>query len=179
MVIETEMAAVETILGEWQTTIGGDYPGYRNHVYRMLHFCFALHPCREEERAKLIIAGCFHDLGIWSHHTFAYLDPSIALARDYLQQHGLEQWRPEIDLMIEQHHKLRPYIDGRYPLVERFRQGDLVDFSLGLITCGVQRDYIQQVQQCFPNAGFHRRLVQLTLGWFPSHPTNPLPVLKW
>lgn len=179
MGIETELPAVEAILGEWQAVIGGDYVGYRNHVYRMLHFCFALHPCSTEERTKLIIAGCFHDLGIWSHHTFDYLDPSMALAREYLQQHGLEHWRPEIDLMIEQHHKLRPYADARYPLVERFRQGDLVDFSLGFITCGVKRDYIRQVQQRFPNAGFHRRLVQLTVGWFPGHPTNPLPVLKW
>lgn len=179
MVIETELPAVEAILGEWQTTIGGDYRGYRNHVYRMLHFCFALQPCQEAERVKLIIAGCFHDLGIWSHHTFDYLAPSIALAREYLHQNGLDHWRTEIELMIEQHHKLRRYPDPRYPLVEVFRQGDLVDFSLGLITCGIPRSDIQQVQQRFPNAGFHKRLVQLTVGWFPGHPTNPLPVLKW
>ena len=31
----------------------------------------------------------------------------------------------------------------------------------------------------FPNAGFHKRLVQLELGWLTRHPLNPLPVFKW
>ena len=89
MVIEDRIALVEEILGKRKVEIGQDYAGYKNHVYRMLNFCFALHDGNSEAREKLIIAGCFHDLGIWTSNTFAYLPPSMALAKAYLQQNQL------------------------------------------------------------------------------------------
>jgi hypothetical protein len=52
----------------------------------MIHFCFALHDCKSEEREKIIIAGCFHDLGIWPDNTFDFPLPSIALAKEYLHE---------------------------------------------------------------------------------------------
>jgi len=52
------------LLAEWQPTIGQDFPGYQNHVYRMVHYCLALRECTEEEKTKLMIAGAFHDLGV-------------------------------------------------------------------------------------------------------------------
>lgn len=179
MVIEEHIPLLEELLDPWQTKIGPDYAGYKNHVYRMVNFCLALHDGYPEERQKIIIAGCFHDLGIWASDTFDYLPPSMALARAYLEENRLEAWLPEIELMISEHHKLSRYRDDRYPLVEVFRQGDLVDFSLGLVTCGLPRSYIRSVKRRFPNAGFHKRLVQLELGWFAGHPLNPAPVLKW
>jgi hypothetical protein len=81
--------------------------------------------------------------------------------------------------MIDMHHKLLPYRDERYPLVEVFRKGNLVDFSLGIVKCGLPKSFIQRVKERFPNAGFHKRLVQLELGWVSKHPSNPLPILKW
>jgi hypothetical protein len=81
--------------------------------------------------------------------------------------------------MISMHHKLKRYQDARYPLVEIFRQGDLVDFSLGIVKCGLPNAYIKRVKNTFPNAGFHKRLVQLELGWVSKHPLNPAPVFKW
>ncbi|HLG12129.1 MAG TPA: hypothetical protein VI876_10240 [Dehalococcoidia bacterium] len=177
--IEERIVAVDEILEPWRPKLGGDYPAYRNHVQRMVNFCFALHGCGEEDRQKIIIAGCFHDLGIWSAGTFDYLPPSIALAKEYLKQNGLDGWEPEIELMIGMHHKLRKYGDARYPLVEVFRRGDLVDFSRGILKCGVAKAYFKDVTTRFPNAGFHKRLVQLELGWLPRHPFRPLPVVKW
>ena len=179
MAIEAYLSPLEEILGQWKSEIGDDYQGYKNHVYRMINFCFALHDCNSEEREKIIIAGCFHDLGIWTSNTFDYLPPSIALANTYLVQHSLEAWIPEIELMIALHHKLRKHHDDRLPLVEVFRKGDLVDFSLGIVKCGLPRSFIICVKNHFPNAGFHKQLVQLELGWFSRHPLNPLPVLKW
>lgn len=179
MIIEEHIPLLEDLLGSWQNKIGPDYMGYRHHVYRMINFCFALHDGNREERQKVIIAGGFHDLGIWASDTFDYLPPSMALARAYLEEHQLEAWGPEIELMISEHHKLRRYRDERYPLVEVFRQGDLVDFSWGLVTCGLPRSYIRSVKQRWPNAGFHKRLVQLELGWLSGHPLNPAPVFKW
>jgi len=115
----------------------------------MVHFCFALRDCTDDERRKVIIAGCFHDLGIWSDRTVDYLPPSVAREKDYLAQHALERWSPEIELMIAIHHKLRRYQDHRYPLVEVFRRADLVDVSLGLLRCGVTGAYIRRVRQQF------------------------------
>lgn len=181
MRIETQIPLVEEILGDWKNRIGGDYAGYRNHVYRMVNFCFAQEKgdFSDEERKKIVIAGCFHDLGIWSGATFDYLAPSIALARDYLRQNRLELWAAEIELMIDQHHKLSKCEDARNPLTEVFRRGDLVDFSLGLVKCGLPRALVKTVKKQFPNAGFHKCLLRVSSRWIFKHPLNPIPVLKW
>ena len=179
MAIEERIPLLEELLGAWENKLGGDYEGYKNHVYRMIHFCFALHSCNDEERQKIIIAGCFHDLGIWTNSTVDYLPPSIALAKEYLKQNNLEQWAPEIELMIDLHHKIRKYQDEHYPLVEVFRRGDLVDFSLGVVKWGLPKSYIKSVKDQFPNAGFHKRLVQLAKGWFAKHPLTSPPFMKW
>lgn len=166
-------------MGEWKNQVGRDFAGYRNHVYRMVHFCFAQKTFSVEEREKIIVAGCFHDLGIWAGETFDYLPPSIVLAKDYLQKKRLENWIPEIELMIEQHHKLKKYEAAQNSLVEVFRQGDLVDFSLGFVKCGLPKTCIKEIKKQFPNAGFHKCLARLAGKWIVKHPLNPLPVLKW
>ncbi len=177
MIVENRIQLVEDILDDWEKELGNDYQGYKNHVYRMINFCFARQDFNAEEREKIIIAGCFHDLGIWSDKTFDYLPPSIALAEKYLQKNNLEKWFPEIELMIGLHHKLGNSQENH--LVETFRQGDLVDFSLGFFKCGLPKSYIKNVKNQFPNAGFHKTLVKLAGGWFIKHPLNPVPVLKW
>src|SRR6476661_4919673 len=112
MTIEDRIPLIEDILDKWKGKIGGDFAGYKNHVYRMTNFCFALGEKSAEEREKIIIAGCFHDIGIWAGETFDYLPPSIFPAKEYLRQNGLAKWIPEIELMIDQHHKLRAYRDA-------------------------------------------------------------------
>ena len=173
------LPSLDAILDAWRPVIGRDYVGYRNHVCRVLHCCFALRDCSTEERQKLVIAGAFHDLGIWTERTFDYLAPSIALASRYLAERGLDGWIPEIAMMIDLHHKLRAYRGGAYPLVEVFRRGDLVDVSWGLVRFGLPWAYVRDAQRRFPDAGFHGRLVQLTAQRFAEHPLSPIPVLKW
>jgi len=85
MKIETTIPLINEIL------VDAD-PGYRNHVYRMVNFCFAQGRFDAEQKAKIIIAGCFHDLGIWSADTWDYLPPSIELAKDYLSRTDCEDW---------------------------------------------------------------------------------------
>lgn len=179
MTIEENIPLLEEILDKWKGEIGKDYAGYKNHVYRMVNFCFAQGNFKTEEREKIIIAGCFHDLGIWSGETFDYLPPSVNSAKNYLQENNLENWTSEIELMIDQHHKLSKYKDLENPLVEVFRRGDLVDFSLGLVRCGLPKDYVNSVRKHFPNAGFHKCLLRLAGNWVFKHPLNPIPVLKW
>ena len=179
MNIETSVPQIDEILSCWKTRIGDDYAGYRGHVYRMFNFCLALHACSDEEKKKLAIAACFHDIGLWSDHTVDYIPPSIAQARQYLAANGLESWSAEIGLMIEMHHKVRPWRGDLYPLVELFRKADLVDFSLGLFTFGLERADVRRVKATIPNEGFHRFLLKGAKDWFLSHPFRPPPFMKW
>lgn len=179
MVIENEIGLLETILGQWKSAIGKDYTAYRNHVYRMIHFCWALRECGEEDRKKIVIAGAFHDIGIWSDSTIDYLPPSCARAREYLRENKLDAWIPEIELMIDEHHKVRRYEDSRYPLVEVFRKADLVDVSLGLVKFGLPSATVSEVKRAFPNAGFHKRLASIAGEWFSGHPLKMPPFYKW
>jgi hypothetical protein len=59
------------------------------------------------------------------------------------------------------------------------RRADWIDVSRGLRRFGVPRPFIAAVATTWPNAGFHRRLVQLTIDRFWKHPLSPLPMVKW
>lgn len=176
--IEEKIPLVEEILENWKPAIGESFEGYKNHVYRMIHFCFAIRDCSKEEKQKVIIAACFHDLGLFTDKTVDYLPPSIVLAKKYLQENGLTGWTDEIELMIDMHHKITAYTDSRYPLVEVFRQGDLVDFSLGLVKFTVSSNYVDLVKSKFPNSGFHNMLFVEAVKWVFKHPLNPAPIMK-
>jgi hypothetical protein len=177
--IEKQIPLLEEILIKWQEVIGSEYEGYKNHVYRMIHFCLALKECSEEEREKIIIAGAFHDIGIWIENTVDYIPPSIPPAMTYLKHRNLEAWGVEIELMIAEHHKVTKYKDQTYPIVELFRKGDLVDFSFGLFKFGIPESYIKNVKGEFPNADFHKNLGKRAGAWIIKHPLDPAPMMKW
>jgi predicted metal-dependent HD superfamily phosphohydrolase len=179
MSVRVEVENVDGILSDWKGVIGADYEGYRNHVVRMLAFCSMLRSCGAEEREKLEIAACFHDIGLWTANTFDYLRPSVAPAKEYLKARGRSDWADEIETMILEHHKLRPVAAARSPLVELFRKGDLVDLSLGVVRFGLPKDRVRQVRAESPNAGFHRGLLRPAVAWFIRHPFNPAPMMKW
>lgn len=179
MKIEENIPLLEGIFSEWENVIGGEYQGYRNHVYRMIHFCLALRECNDEEREKIIIAGAFHDIGIWIEDTLDYLPPSVPPAMAYLKKRSLEAWSTEVALMITEHHKIRKYEKTDHAIVEIFRKGDLVDFSRGLFRFGISKAYVTQVKTRFPNAGFHKSLARRAAKWFVKHPLDPAPMMKW
>jgi hypothetical protein len=176
---EPDVDVIDGILAAWKPAIGAEFAGYRNHVVRMAAFCFALRECSAEERRKIQIAACFHDIGIWTAHTLDYLQPSVRPAREYLAHHGLDDWSEEIEAMILQHHKLRRVTAAPSALVELFRQGDLVDFSLGLVRFGLPRASVRQMRRRHPNAGFHKTLARLAARWVIRHPLNPAPMMRW
>ena len=177
--VVTDLPLLDAILSEWREMIGGDYAGYRNHVCRVVNFAFALGDWSEEQKKRIVIAGAFHDLGIWSAGTADYLPPSIALARDWLAREGLGDWAEEIALMIDLHHKITPYRDPRFPLVEIFRQADLADVSLGIMRRGLPVAFVGALKRAFPDAGFHWRLVKLLGQGLAAHPLNPIPIFRW
>ncbi|MEH6347848.1 MAG: hypothetical protein V7785_22320 [Bermanella sp.] len=184
LTVETHIPFLETLFEPWKTLIGSDYQGYRNHVYRMVQFCWALkqvkgEPLCEEDKRKIMIAAVFHDIGIWTENTLDYLEPSLPPAMNYLQKQQLAHWKDEIRLMITEHHKLRAYRGEYQDMVELFRQGDLIDFSLTLVKFDLPKSYISDMKNALPNAGFHMGLLKKGFKWFLRHPVNPVPMMKW
>jgi len=177
--IEDSLPLLDAILEEHRDALGAQYAPYRNHVYRVLNYCFALHDCVGDDRQKLVIAACFHDLGIWPNDNFDYLAPSVTLAQQYLSSTGQTDWSTEIELMIDLHHRWRTYKKTDYPLVEVFRKGDWVDASLGLRRFGLPRKLVKEVAGIFPNLGFHKNLTRLAVRQFFKTPLNPFPMMKW
>lgn len=179
MELPANLGRIDTLLNPWRPAIGAAFEGYRNHVVRMACFCQLLEPCDAIEQQKIEIAACFHDIGIWTAGTMDYLPPSAALAREYLDANGLQGWSDEITRMILTHHRLRPAPEDASALVELFRRGDLVDFSLGLVKFGLPAAVVTSVKAGCPNAGFHRNLCRLEFGWLLRHPLDPVPMMKW
>lgn len=184
MQIHQDFPQLDALLANWRDAIGPDYEAYRNHLLRMLNFCFALARPDADAQRKLVVAAVFHDLAIWTHGTIDYLRPSAELAREWLQANGLgadvsSDWADEIDAIIDQHHRFRRWDTPGGELVEAFRKADLVDVSLGMVRFGLPRAFVSEVRTRFPNAGFHKRLVQLTLRQLRSDPLRPLPMMKW
>src|SRR5262245_24157960 len=177
--LRTSVPIVEEVLDEHASELGRDRIAYRNHVYRVLNLCLAIVGDIRVELEKIAIAAVFHDLGIWTAKTFDYIGPSVALAREYLTARGLAAWIPEIESMIADHHKVTPSGANPASLVECFRRADWIDVSRGLRTFGVPRTFIAAVGATWPNAGFHRLLVRLTVDRFWKHPLTPLPMVKW
>ena len=175
----TSLPTVEQVLGTHASELGHDFIAYRNHVYRVVNLCVAILGDSRGELEKIAVAAVFHDLGIWTNHTFDYIAPSVALAREHLAARGMADWIPEIEAMIADHHKVTPSHSHPQSLVESFRRADWIDVTRGLRRFDLPRTFIAAVDAAWPNAGFHRRLVQLTIGRFLKHPLTPLPMVKW
>jgi hypothetical protein len=112
---------------------------------------------------KVAIAAALHDIGIWTDRTFDYLEPSIAVASAYLSAAGKAAWTREISAMILEHHKISPFRADPHSLVEPFRRADWVDVSRGLITFGLPRRTRGAIFSMWPDLGFRRPLVELSL----------------
>lgn len=175
----TSLPTVEEVLDDHAPELGHDLIAYRNHVYRIVNLCLAIVGDSRVELEKIAVAAVFHDLGIWTNNTFDYIAPSVAIAREHLAARGMADWIPEIEAMLVDHHKVTPSRANPQLLVESFRRADWIDVTRGLRRFGLRRTLIAAVDAAWPNAGFHRRLVQLTIDRFLKHPLTPLPMVKW
>ena len=81
--------------------------------------------------------------------------------------------------MIGEHHKFTRYRNNPSWLVEPFRKADWIDLSGGLLRYRLPDDFVADVLDAFPNAGFHAMLAKLTIKRLKSHPLSPLPMMKW
>jgi hypothetical protein len=182
--VKTEMEnqieeKIKTILGAFKDQLGKNYSAYKNHLIRVILFCSELKKLTEVELEKIIVAASFHDLGLWTENTLDYLTPSETLAEKYLQEKHLSEWKEEIVYLISEHHKLTPYKNQKFPLVEIFRKADLIDLSMGLISYGISSNQIKTIKRKFPNEGFHKFLFLFYWKWLLRNPLHPFPILKW
>lgn len=174
----TQLELLDTLHGQHAGLLGKDFDAYRNHTYRLVNFCAAqLTAPNDEALQKMQVAAAFHDLGIWSAHTFDYLPPSDALAQAWLTANGKQAWSGEIAGMINQHHKITA--SGGSPLVEAFRRADWTDVTWGVIHHDIPRALRREVFATFPDAGFHAMLLKLSLKRLLTHPLSPLPMMRW
>jgi len=175
----TSLPTIEEVLDNHASALGHDLLAYRNHVYRVVNLCLAIVGDRRVELEKIAVAAVFHDLGIWTNQTFDYIAPSVAIAREHLTARGRTDWIPEIEAMIADHHKVTASAANPQLLVESFRRADWVDVSRGLRRFGLPRKFLAAVAATWPDAGFHRRLVELTIDQWRKRPLDPLPMVKW
>lgn len=167
---------LDTILAPYLEVIGEDI-GYVNHTKRMLTYANALYEFKEDEEEKFVIALAFHDLGIWTENSFDYLDPSVALAKAYLKEHGLEAYEADVVQLIDEHHKLMPIKNN--PLAELFRRVDMIDVYWNLSLFGMKASTFKAAKKAYPNNGFHVTLIKWFFRQLRREPLRPMPMLKW
>ena len=161
----------------YESALGKDFSKYRNHVYRVFSTCLLMDSNQGNQR-KYAIAAVFHDIGIWTDHTFDYLYPSMEQVKAYLSEIENQEWTNEISAMIYWHHKLSRYKGEYEATVEVFRKADWIDVSLGILTFNVDKQSAKAIRKQFPNLGFHLFLIKQSLQNVLKHPLNPLPVFK-
>ena len=168
---------IETILYEYKKELSSNFEKYYNHACRVFIFATILSNANEDEQKQIAIAAAFHDIGLWSANTFAYLDPSIKLAEEYLFKNKLENWISIVKEIISNHHKLTPYRQNQ--LVENFRKADLIDLTFGSIKFGIKPDQISKYRKLYPAKGFQTFIFKEIIKNIVRHPLNPLPIVKW
>jgi hypothetical protein len=176
--IVRESTLLDGLFAASRSVLGDDFDAYRNHCYRVLNFTLGLAPAAGDARTRVEIACFFHDFGIWADATFDYLEPSATRALAYLGSTGRLAWGDEVRRMVTEHHRITSAA-SHGPHVEAFRRADWADVSLGALRRGLPRGLVAEVRRAFPNRGFHRRLVALTLARARRHPLSPLPMIKW
>jgi len=162
IVIKLERPRVEELFAPFSESIGDDFPSYRNHVYRAI--TYAMHflgGCPEHERFVETVF-VYHDIGIWTDRTMAYLGPSEALALADNQKYGWDLNPDALRGAIHWHHKIFAYKGPHQELIEACRKADWVDATQGMIRKGLPRAAVRKVEATFPNLGFHRALLRLT-----------------
>jgi hypothetical protein len=179
MNVVRQSALLDELLAGYKPQLALDYDAYRNHCMRLFNFCMALAGDDKAAEDKIAIAAVFHDLGIWTENTLDYLAPSQLLAQRYLEKNFKASWCKEIDAMISEHHKITRYKENPAWLVEAFRKADLIDLSGGLIRFRLPDDFVSDVLDAYPNAGFHKILARLAIKRLKTNPSSPLPMMKW
>ena len=159
--IKLERPLVEELFARYENVMGKDFPGYRNHVYRTI--TYAMHFLDYEAAYESLVETAFvyHDIGLWTDHELAYLEPSEAVALADNEKYG---WGFDGDALsgaIHWHHKIFPYKGPHAHVIEACRKADWIDASKGILRKGLSKAVVKEVEAAFPNLGFHDTLLRL------------------
>lgn len=174
--IRQEIPRVEALFEPYKEVIGDDYPGYRNHVYRTITYAMHFLDYQANYEQMVETAFVYHDIGLWTDHELAYLEPSEAVALADNEKHGWGLDPETLRNAIHWHHKISPYRGRDAKIVEACRKADWIDASKGFFTKGLTREQIRQVEAAFPNNGFHQTLLRLASDYGGSMLTGGLKV---
>ena len=160
--IKFERPRVEELFDRYEKVIGKDFPGYRNHVYRTI--TYAMYFLEYEPRFEPLVETAFvyHDIGLWTDHELAYLEPSEAVALEDNEKYG---WGLDAEALrgaIHWHHKIFTYKGPHELIIEACRKADWIDASKGTLRKGISKAAVKEVEAAFPNLGFHDTLLRLT-----------------
>ena len=153
----THNDVIEKHLSEYKDLIGSDYPGYRNHLYRVLTYSVHILNYDVTHLDVMGSALVYHDIGLWTDKTLAYLEPSAELARRKCPTYTEEQLTLQ-DNIIMYHHKIWPFRGENAAVVNAVRQADWIDATNGAVTKGMPRKHIDTVNAALPASGFYDTL---------------------
>ncbi len=159
--IKLDRPRVDQLLAPYEGQIGADFPGYRNHVYRAI--TYAMHFLEGDPVLEPLVetAFAYHDIGLWTDHELAYLEPSERVALADNEKHGWGLDPEALSGAIHWHHKIFPYKGPHSRVIEACRKADWVDASMGKLRKGLSKSAIREVEAAFPNHGFHKTLLRL------------------
>ncbi len=158
--IITHSDVVEHHLKKYKHLIGDDFDGYRNHIYRVM--TYSMHFLHNNETYMDVIGSAlvFHDIGLWTDKTLAYLEPSARLARDAGKTYSSEELTLQENIIVN-HHKIWPFKGENGAVVEAVRKADWIDASNGMLNKGMPWRHIQAVKDTLPAAGFYNTLADI------------------
>lgn len=161
MEIISQSDTLDELLEPLRTTLGTDYDGYRNHLYRVLTYTQHFLHGDQSHRRLLEVALVYHDIGLWSDDELAYLEPSIkrVIAANDENHWGLDTQL--LDDVIRWHHKVTPFRGPNADVVNAFRKADWIDASGGAIRMGLSKAEVKAVTDQVPDAGFSAALSRL------------------
>lgn len=152
---------VERLFDPYRDIIGGDFPAYRGHVYRVITYAMHFLDGDEEARPLVETALVYHDIGLWTENELAYLEPS---EEHVLADNEKHRWGLDPQLLrdaIHWHHKIFPYRGPNQRIVEAVRKGDWIDATDGKIRKGLSKAQVKAVQDAIPNYDFGNVLQRL------------------
>jgi putative nucleotidyltransferase with HDIG domain len=134
------------------------------HCLRVRHVAAELARCRgwEVDGEVLTVAAILHDIGLYpgASRGGVYTADGAALARDMLAAHGWTAERAErCAEAIDRHHELRNQL-RRGGEVEALRLADRVELGGGLLTCGLDRGWLRELNRAVPRRGLLGELVR-------------------
>jgi hypothetical protein len=149
---------IESLLNPYKPLLGEDFDGYRGHLYRV--FSYANHILKGDRSHDKAIATAlvFHDIGLWTDNTLAYLEPSWRRAQEKIAADFSQEEQQLVHDIILWHHKITAFDGPHADVVNAVRRADWIDATQGYSRQGMPGTHIDLVSSQIPPQGFYDTL---------------------